>query len=147
MSNLIRRYTSIEVIILQQGQTQIPDQTQLRGCFIDGIVVLPKIISLYSAVTGKSTVATNADLSAMTLSLQRASDNVIQNIPMLALNPYTSYDNTIGNTLLRELFLPQYIDFNQSSIYMATTPSNTTVGVTVSLGIYYYNPNKEIVTA
>jgi hypothetical protein len=135
---------SIEVIINGKGQTQIPDQTQLRGCFIDSVITLTPIIATVSAVTGKTNVATDADLSGMTLSLVRASDNVIQNIPLLMLNP--ANDNTSGNAYvtLRELFLPQYIDWNQSSIYTGVTPS--AASVIVSLGVYYYDPNKPIVT-
>jgi hypothetical protein len=135
---------SIEVIINSKGQTQIPDQTQLRGCFVDSVVVLPSNVASVSAVTAKTNVASNADLQGMTLSLVRASDNVIQNIPLLALNPYNSYDSTIPNSMLRELFLPQYIDWNQSSIFCGVTPS--AASVIVSLGVYYYDPNKIIVT-
>lgn len=136
---------SIEVIINSKGQTQIPDQTQLRGCFIDSVVCLTPLVAAVSAVTGKTNIATDADLSGMTLSLVRASDNVIQNIPLLLLNP--ANDNTTGNAYatLRELFLPQYIDWNQSSIFCGVTPS--AASIIVSLGVYYYDPNKQIVTA
>jgi len=144
MGNLIRRFMSIEVLINGTGQTQIPDQTQLRGCFIDSVVVLPALVSSVSAVTSKTNVATNADLAGMTLSLVRASDNVIQNVPLLALNPFNSYESTLASTMLRELFLPQYIDWNQSSIYAGVTLS--AASVVVSLGVYYYDPNKKIVT-
>ena len=135
---------SIEVIINGKGQTQIPDQTQLRGCLIDSVIVATPVIATVSTVTGKTNVATDADLSGMTLSLVRASDNVIQNVPLLLLNP--SNDNTVGNaySTLRELFLPQLIDWNQSSIFMGVTPSSASV--IVSLGVYYYDPNKPIVT-
>jgi len=135
---------SIEVIINGKGQTQIPDQTQLRGCFIDSVIVATPIIAAVSTVTAKTNVATDADLSGMTLSLVRASDNVIQNVPILLLNPVN--DNTAGNgyNTLRELFLPQVIDWNQSSIYTGVTLSASTV--IVSLGIYYYDPTKPIVT-
>jgi hypothetical protein len=144
MSNLVRRFMSIEVIINGKGQTQIPDQTQLRGCLIDSVIVATPVIATVSTVTGKTNVATDADLSGMTLSLVRASDNVIQNVPLLLLNP--SNDNTVGNaySTLRELFLPQLIDWNQSSIFMGVTPSSASV--IVSLGVYYYDPNKPIVT-
>jgi hypothetical protein len=144
MSNLIRRYMAIEVIINGKGQTQIPDQTQLRGCFIDSVAVLPDNVASVSAVTGKTNVATDADLAGMTLSLVRASDNVIQNIPLFAINPYNSYDSTMPNTMIRELFLPQLIDWNQSSIFCGVTPS--AASIIVSLGVYYYDPNKPIVT-
>jgi hypothetical protein len=135
---------SIEVVINGKGQTQIPDQTQLRGCFIDSVIVLTPVIASVSAVTGKTNVATDADLSGSTLSLVRASDNVIQNVPLLLLNP--ANDNTNGNAYqtLRELFLPQIIDWNQSSIYVGVTPS--AASIIVSLGVYYYDPNKPIVT-
>jgi hypothetical protein len=135
---------SIEVLINGKGQTQIPDQTQLRGCFIDSVVVLPSIVASVSAVTGKTAVATDADLSGMTLSLVRASDNVMQNIPLLALNPFNSYDTTLGSTMLRELFLPQYIDWNQSSIFLGVAPSAESI--VVSIGVFYYDPNKKITT-
>jgi hypothetical protein len=146
MSNLIRRYMAIEVIINGKGQTQIPDQTQLRGCFIDGVIVLPSLVATVSAVTAKTNVATSTDLAGMTLSLVRASDNVIQNVPLLQLNPFRNNDSTnlIASQMLRELFLPQYIDWNQSSIYCGVTPS--AASVIVSLGVYYYDPNKTIIT-
>ena len=135
---------SIEVIINSKGQTQIPDQTQLRGCFIDSVVVQPSNVASVSSVTGKANVASNADLQGMTLSLVRASDSVMQNIPLLSLNPYNSYDSTIPNAMLRELFLPQIIDWNQSYIFLGVAPS--AASVIVSLGVFYYNPNKTIVT-
>ena len=132
---------SIEVIIIGTGQTQIPDQTQLRGCFIDSVVVFPNNVAAVSAVTGKTNVATDADLSNMTLSLVRASDNVMQNMPLFMLNPYNSYDATMPNSMLRELFLPQRIDWNQSSIF--TGASLSSASVIVSLGVYYYDPEKK----
>ena len=133
---------SIEVIVNGKGQIQIPDQTQLRGCFIDSVAVQPPNIATVSTVTGKTNVATNADLAGMTLSLVRASDNVIQNVPLLSINPYN--DNTTPNIMLRELFLPQRIDWNQSSIFCGVTPS--AASVIVSLGVWYFDPNKEIET-
>jgi hypothetical protein len=135
---------SIEVIINGKGQTQIPDQTQLRGCFIDSVVIFPDNVAKVSAVTGKTNVATDADLAGMTLSLVRASDNVIQNVPLFALNPYNSYDATMPNSMLRELLLPQRIDWNQSSIFTGVTLSDASV--IVSLGVYYYDPQKKIET-
>ena len=118
--------------------------TQLRGCFIDSVVVLPSIVASVSAVTGKTNVASDTDLAGMTLSLVRASDNVIQNIPLLAINPYSTGNGTTASTMLRELFLPQYIDWNQSSIFLGVDPS--AASIVVSLGVYYYDPNKKIIT-
>lgn len=134
----------IEITVNGKGQTQIPDQTQLRGCFIDSVTVLPDNVAKVSPVTSRTNVATDADLAGMTLSLVRGSDNVIQNVPMFALNPYNSYDSTMPNSMLRELFLPQIIDWNQSQIYLGVTPS--AASVIVSLGVYYYDPTKPIIT-
>jgi hypothetical protein len=134
----------IEITVNGKGQTQIPDQTQLRGCFIDSVTILPDNVASVSPVTSRTNVAEDADLAGMTLSLVRGSDNVIQNVPMFALNPYNSYDATMPNSMLRELFLPQIIDWNQSQIYMGVTPSSASI--IVSLGVYYYDPTKPIIT-
>jgi hypothetical protein len=135
---------AIEVVINGQGQTQIPDQTQLRGSLIDSVVVLPPWVASVSAVTGKTNVAILADLQAMTIDLVRASDNVMQNFPLLTLNPYTGSGAIVPSTLLRELFVPQLIDWNQSNIFLGVAPSSASI--IVSLGVFYFDPQKPIVT-
>lgn len=134
---------AIEVTVTAAGQTNIPDQTQLRGCFIDSVTVLPSNVAAKSAVTGSSSIATTADLEKMTLTLMRASDMVMQNMPMLMLNPFSD-GGTTPNQFLRELFLTQYIDWNQSFLYLNAAPSSSPI--IVSLGVYYYNPNLDIET-
>jgi hypothetical protein len=134
---------SIEITVVAKGQTQIPDQTQLRGCYLDGVTCIPPNVASFSPVTGSSNVAAVADLQAMTLSLQRASDNVQQYYPILGLSPFNDGGATPGQ-LLREYWLSQQIDWNQSLIVLATAPSQSPI--IVSLGIYYYNPVLDIQT-
>ena len=136
---------AIEIIISNKGTTLIPDQTQLRNCIIDGVTILPPMVAAVSAVTQSANVAQVADLQNMTLSLLRASDNVMQNMPMLMLNPFQDNSTAEAFQMNRELFLPQPIDWNQSSITIGVNPSSTPI--VVSLGIYYYNPSLRIPTA
>ena len=145
MSIQVRRFMAIEIIVNNQGQTNIPDQTQLRGCVIDSVTVLSPIVCAVSPVTNSTNVATETDLKNMTISLLRASDNVLQNIPMLMLNPFTNYNGSAASQMMRELFLPQYIDWNQSFIKLGAAPSSTPI--VISLGVYYYNPSLPIKTA
>lgn len=138
-----RRFMAIEVTISSKGQTQIPDQTQLRGTYLDSIEIYPPNVAAVSAVTGSSNVATASDLKNMTLSLLRASDNVFQNKPLLAYN-YINDGGSTPNRWQQEEMVSQPIDWNQSYIYMGATPSST--AIIVSIGVYYYNPNLQIPT-
>jgi len=137
-----RRFMSIEVTINGKGQTQIPDQTQLRGTFTDSVEVYIPDVAAVSAVTGSSNIATVTDLKNMTLSLVRGSDNIMQSKPILDYN-YVN-DGSAPFRYEREEFVSQMVDWNQSYIYMGATPSSTPI--IVSLGIYYYNPNLDIQT-
>jgi len=143
MQSPIRRFMAIEITITAKGQTQIPDQTQLRNCYMDSVTILPPNIAAVSAVSGSSNIALETDLKNMTLSLLRASDNVMQDMPMLMLNPFNDGGST-PNQFTRENFIPQLIDWNQSFIYLGATPSSSPI--IVSLGVYYYNPMLDIKT-
>jgi len=134
---------TIEVVINGKGQTQIPDQTQLRGTYTDSIVLCTPNVAAVSAVTGSTNIATEADLKNMTLSLLRASDNVIQQKPILFYN-IVNDGGTTPNVFNQPELIAQPIDWNQSYIYMGATPSSTPI--IVSLDIYYYNPNLVIPT-
>lgn len=143
----IRRFMAIEIIINSKGQTNIPDQTQLRGCVIDSVTVLSGIVAAVSPVTASSNIATQSDLENLTLSLVRGSDNILQNMPALMLSPFYNQGATPTQAaqMMREVFLPQPIDWNQSFLYLGADPSSSSI--VVSLGVYYYNPSINIPTA
>ena len=145
MSIQVRRFMAIEITVSQKGQTNIPDQTQLRGCVIDSITILSPIIAAVSPVTASSNVATTADLENMTLSLVRGSDQVLQNMPCLMLSPFSANTVNQASQFMREILLPQPIDWNQSFLYLGATPSSASI--VVSIGVYYYNPQIQIPTA
>jgi hypothetical protein len=141
----IPRYAVIEVTVNTSGQTNIPDQPQLHGCVIVSVTTIPPFIANYSPITKNATVAQTADLQMTTLTLQRQSNQIIQNIPLLVLNPFqtTSTEglNTPGQQM-REIMVGQEIDWNQSFLNCAVAPSDNVV---YSFGIYYYNPQIDII--
>jgi hypothetical protein len=135
----IRRYVAIEITINATGQNNFPDQSQLRGAWIDSVVLETPDVAAKSAVTGNSNIATLADLQNMTISLVRQSNAFVNNKPILSFNPYNMPTGETPNITMRELFNNQPVDWNQCYIKMQAAPSSA--NIVVSIGVYYYWPN------
>ena len=141
-SNYVRRYQSIDVTLTSEGKVMLPDQSQLRQMFIDSVELLPPNICASSAQTGSSNVPTLADLQNLTITFVRGSDSIMENIPLLRLNPIT--DTNYPSVQQKPVFVSQRIDWNQC--YITVNANMSAADLVISLGVYYYDPKKPIVT-
>jgi hypothetical protein len=138
-------YQAIEVIINTTGKTQFQNLTQLQGAVITQMAIIPPKIAAYSAQTYDTVIPTKADYQAMFFTFMKGSDQVLENVPALVLNPFNDNDGAAATTVNNNpfwdvLFSPQEIDFQKSYVWMATAPS--TAGIKVSIGVSYYYPNE-----
>jgi hypothetical protein len=123
---LITRFLGIEIRITG-GKTLFGDQSQLRNCYITGIRLWDGEKSIN---TGSTDIIEGPQF--MFLTLQKNSDQVLQNMPL--------------NWLVQPLdgtppvpFLPQIVDWSQSFV---TSYDGGNLNKLLSLGITYIDPSK-----
>ncbi len=137
----IIRYQSVEVLVALDaaGRVNFPDIENLRGSITQCVMYIPKIAATVSCQTGSAPVAAYDDDSLAFLTFVSGSDQRIENIPVLALNPFstsTANDNT--SVFLKQLFKNIKIDWNKCYIEMRGAPSGNPIYM--NFGIWYYYP-------
>lgn len=143
VSNLM--FQSIEIILgTVGGKTLFQNLTQLDGATVVSMFIISPKVAAYSAQTYNSTIPTLADYQAMFFTFMKGDIQVIENLPALALNPFSDSDTNVAtsfdsNLFWESLYSPQEIDFNKSYVWMAAAPS--TPGLRVSLGVSYFYAN------
>ncbi len=141
----VTMFQSIEIVLgAAAGKTMFQNLTQLDGAIVQRMCIFPTPVAAYSAQTYNTAVPTLGDYQAMFFTFMRGDFNILQNVPALVLNPFFDNDGTTATTVNSNpfwdiLFTPQPIDFNKSYTWMAATPSNA--ALRVSLGVTYYYPN------
>lgn len=136
------RTQSIEVTITNPGITTIPNQAQLQGMVINSIQILSKKVCRNTPITNLSNIVDAEYIKRIVFNLKRRSDETFMYMPAAYLNPFQTNDADDVFVQNREVFMPQFIDFNQSQIQVNDVDNELNFPFICCLQIVYTDPQK-----
>jgi hypothetical protein len=135
------RTQSIEVTVTNAGITTIPNQAQLQGMIINSIQILSNEVCVNTPITNVANAVDASYVKRMVFNFKKRSDEIFMYMPAAYLNPFVNLAGVPG-IQNREIFFPQYIDFNQSQIQINDFDNALTYPFTVCLQICYTDEQK-----
>jgi len=118
------------------GRLMFPDQPNLRGARIRRVEVYPEGAASYSLESGQQPVATDADITATVVTFVSGSDQIIEQMPLLKLNPQVG----TGGAWVYDPTLFDNLDLDWNKCYIQIWKAPDVNPCYFNLGVWYDYP-------